>query len=73
MRFILACSVVACAPTAHARDLIDIPGGQFVMGDAEGDPNEKPRAVTIAPFRIARYEVTNAEFEVSDVSAFGTN
>ena len=53
MRFILACSVVACAPTAHARDLIDIPGGQFVMGDAEGDPNEKPRAVTIAPFRIA--------------------
>ncbi len=62
-RLIVASSLVACVPTADARDLIDIPGGRFVMGDTQGDANETPRPVSVAPFRIARHEVTNTEFE----------
>ena len=47
---------------ADPGDMIDIPGGRFVMGDAQGDANETPRSVTLAPFRIARLEVTNTEY-----------
>ncbi len=43
-------------------DLIAVAGGRFVMGDAEGDDNEAPRAVEVAPFRLMRHEVTNAQF-----------
>jgi formylglycine-generating enzyme required for sulfatase activity len=32
------------------------------MGDAEGDANEAPRPVTVAPFRLMRLEVTNRQF-----------
>ncbi len=42
--------------------LIPIPGGAFVMGDAEGDANEAPKTVTVQPFRIMRREVTNRQF-----------
>lgn len=45
-----------------ADSLVAIPGGTFVMGDARGDDNEAPRTVTVAPFRIMRYEVTNRQF-----------
>ncbi len=43
--------------------MIDISGGTFVMGDADGDPNEAPRTVSVAAFRLMRFEVTNQEFE----------
>ena len=43
-------------------ELVAVPGGTFVMGDARGDANEAPRTVTVAPFRIMRHEVTNREF-----------
>ena len=59
--------------------MMDIPGGSFVMGDANGsremgdteeldsvrvDPNEKPlRVVEIAPFAIGKYEVTFDEYD----------
>ena len=42
--------------------LVPIPGGTFVMGDAEGDDNEAPKQVTVAPFGIMRFEVTNRQF-----------
>ena len=29
------------------------------MGDANGEPDEAPRPVTVAAFRIMRHEVTN--------------
>ena len=44
-------------------DLVDIPSGQTLLGDAEGDANEVLRSVRIAAFRIMRTEVTNAQFE----------
>ncbi|MFD7445136.1 formylglycine-generating enzyme family protein [Streptomyces sp. NPDC059909] len=50
-----------------ARQLIDLPGGRFLMGteDADGFPadGEGPiREVEVAPFRIAPTTVTNAQF-----------
>jgi sulfatase modifying factor 1 len=52
---------------AAARDLLCLPGGEFVMGtdSGEGFPadGEGPaRRVSLKPFRIAATTVTNAEF-----------
>ncbi|NIA68957.1 formylglycine-generating enzyme family protein [Pelagibius litoralis] len=43
-------------------DLVAIPGGSFVTGDAGGDANEVRRRVSVAPFSLMRREVTNAQF-----------
>jgi formylglycine-generating enzyme required for sulfatase activity len=50
----------ATASLDHA--MVAVPGGSFVMGDARGDANEELRAVTVAPFRLMRLEVTNRQF-----------
>ncbi len=53
----------APAPWMHP-ELVDIPGGRFSMGGPGGEGDELPaREVTISPFRMGKYEVTNAEFE----------
>ena len=61
--FALAVGLAAHGSAAAVDDLeaelIDIPGGRFVMGDADGEPDEAPRPVTVAAFRIMRHEVTN--------------
>ncbi|MBI2315473.1 MAG: formylglycine-generating enzyme family protein [Betaproteobacteria bacterium] len=44
------------------NELVSIPGGSFVMGDARGEPDEAPRQVTVKPFRMMRHEITNGEF-----------
>ena len=46
---------------------VEVPGGQFLLGASPGEPfvfdNEKwAHPVEVAPFRIARAAVTNAEF-----------
>ncbi|MCG8421649.1 MAG: formylglycine-generating enzyme family protein [Proteobacteria bacterium] len=46
-------------PTAS---LVAIPAGTFVMGDSGGDANEAPRSMSVAGFRLMRYEVTNGQF-----------
>jgi formylglycine-generating enzyme required for sulfatase activity len=46
--------------------MVSIPGGDFVMGsdDTEGETDERPeRTVTLEPFSIDMFEVTNAEYE----------
>ncbi len=63
-------------PTHQTIDLGDgitieltlIPAGSFVMGSAEGYPDEAPEtAITIEePFWMARTEITNAQFETFD-------
>lgn len=64
----LALVVASVGPpvTAHGpdRSLVDIPGGRFEMGDPGGEPDEAPRPVQVAPFRIMRHEVTNRQFAV---------
>ncbi len=54
----------SAAPSA-LPDRVSIPGGAFLMGSDAGEGNfdEHPRhLVTIAPFDIDRYEVTNARY-----------
>jgi len=44
--------------------MVSIPGGTFTMGADEGRRTEQPaRQVTISPFAIGKYPVTNEEFE----------
>ena len=43
-------------------EMVDIPGGSFEMGDADGRPDEAPRMATVSPFRLMLFEVTNAQF-----------
>ncbi|MAG94318.1 MAG: hypothetical protein CMJ48_11275, partial [Planctomycetaceae bacterium] len=46
-----------------ALDLVRIPAGEFVMGDATGYADERPRRERIAQsFWIGKLEVTNAQF-----------
>ena len=59
---IIGLLIAQSAPDVPDADLVDIPGGTFVMGDLEGDPNETPRVVTVGPFRLMRFEVTNLMF-----------
>ena len=48
-------------------EMVAIPGGTFTMGSDNGEPDERPRrAVTLSPFAIGKYEITNAEFERFD-------
>jgi len=45
-------------------ELVLIPAGEFILGDARGEADESPecRASVDRPFYLGRYEVTNAEY-----------
>ena len=45
-------------------ELVVLPAGSFVMGDANGAPSEQPahRVTITQPFAVGRYEVTVGEF-----------
>ena len=60
-------------PESKARDrlpaaleldaaMASIPGGTFVMGDAEGEPDETPKPATVGAFLLMRLEVTTRQF-----------
>ncbi len=55
-------AAAALADSGADLDLLPVPGGHFVMGDAGGEPDEAPRRVTVAPFRLMRREVTAGLF-----------
>jgi formylglycine-generating enzyme len=41
-----------------------IPGGEFLMGQADGRDEERPvHRVSLAPFLLGRYQVTNADYD----------
>jgi formylglycine-generating enzyme required for sulfatase activity len=53
-------------------DLILIPGGRFLMGQEDGRDEERPvHRVTIAPFRLCRFQVTSGDFALFRKLAFG--
>lgn len=58
----LAAAAATAAEAGVPFEMVEIPGGSFEMGDAEGRPDETPRPATVAPFRLMRFEVTNAQF-----------
>jgi len=44
--------------------VILIPGGEFLMGQTDGRDDERPmHRVSVAPFRLGRCQVTNAEYD----------
>ena len=47
---------------AAGAEMVPIPGGTFTMGNANGGADEKPRTVTVSPFLIDKYEVTQGEY-----------
>jgi formylglycine-generating enzyme required for sulfatase activity len=53
----------------QSLDLVRLPGGTFVMGDAAGRADERPpTAVTVGPLAVGRCEITNAQFACFDPS-----
>src|SRR5256885_12207247 len=53
------------------NDLVLIPGGEFLMGQEDGRDEERPvHRVTVAPFRLCRYQVTNQDFSAFRNLAF---
>jgi len=53
------------APTTPAipEGMVLVPGGEFMMGRNNGEPVERPaRRVSVQPFYMDVYEVTNAEY-----------
>ena len=57
--------------------MISLPGGQFTMGTADGNPEEgPPHAVTVSPFLMDAFEVTHemfAKVELPDPSHWQEN
>ena len=44
-------------------EMVALPGGTFTMGSNDGDADEKPpHQVTLSPFSIGKYEVTQAQY-----------
>ena len=49
--------------TAPPGEMITIPAGPFLMGNDEGDEDERPaHTVELPEYQIDKYEVTNAQF-----------
>ena len=54
--------VTTGAIEAADLDMVTVPAGTAIIGDAEGDANETPQVVDVPAFRIMRREVTNDQF-----------
>jgi formylglycine-generating enzyme required for sulfatase activity len=55
---------VEVVKTASGVEMVLVPGGRFVMGDAAGEPDERPpREVKIGAFLMDRFEVDQERFE----------
>ncbi len=49
--------------TAIAEDMVEVPGGTFIMGSDSGEKNEAPQhEVDLPTFYIDRFEVNNEQF-----------
>ena len=49
-------------------ELVRVPAGEFVMGDAAGYPDERPlaRVAVQRPFWVGKFEISNAQFRQFD-------
>lgn len=63
---VAATSATAAATPVVSKsgiEMISLPGGTFMMGTSEGNPEEgPPHKVTLSPFLIDKYEVTHEMF-----------
>ncbi|OAD21283.1 Sulphatase-modifying factor domain protein, partial [Candidatus Thiomargarita nelsonii] len=44
-------------------EMVSIPGGTFTMGSTEYDSEKPPHSVTVKPFYMSKYPVTQAQWE----------
>jgi formylglycine-generating enzyme required for sulfatase activity len=52
------------ATRLEPADLVRLPGGTFLVGQADGRDDERPvHQVTIAPFLLCRFQATNAHYD----------
>src|SRR6185312_7849545 len=52
-------------------DLLPIPGGAFLMGQENGRDDERPaHSLSVAPLRLGRTQVTNADYAAFGPFAF---
>ena len=59
----LAVAMGATVQANQEYDMVRIVGGTYTIGTADGPPDTRPaHVVTLEPFLIDRFEVTNAEF-----------
>src|SRR5262249_39059419 len=49
-------------PLDPRESLVAIPAGDFLAGDAHGDPGEEPHRAHVDAFALMRTEVTHAQF-----------
>ena len=62
-RAVLAALIwLALTADLAAIELIDVPGGTFVMGDPDGEPDETPKTAAVESFHLMRLEVTQEQF-----------
>lgn len=60
----IASPAFANAPTGPIEPvMVDIPGGQFMMGHPRMPSSQPVHTVTIKPFRMGKFEVTAEEFQ----------
>jgi len=58
-----ACGAAKMVKTKSGVEMITLPGGWFIMGDAKGAPDEKPHKVFVDAFSIDKYEVTQDHYK----------
>ena len=49
--------------TSTGAVIVLLPGGEFQMGDPDGDVDEIPHSVTLSPFYMDKYEVTQELYQ----------
>lgn len=49
--------------TRSGVQMVLLPGGTFIVGDKEGEVDEVPHEVTVSPFYVDKYEVTQQEYQ----------
>lgn len=61
---VCVCSILSMAQQiARPQGFVLVEGGSFMMGSEDGESKEKPvHKVTLSPFSIGKYEVTEKEF-----------
>jgi formylglycine-generating enzyme required for sulfatase activity len=56
--------MLAGNPLAETPEIVPIPGGDYEMGQDDGRAEERPvHCVRVAPFSLARFQVTNAQYD----------
>src|SRR4029453_3806908 len=60
---LLTSQIAAAADSNNTSEMVQVPGGVFLMGNSDGPEDERPQhQVSVAEFFLDRTPVTNAQF-----------